>query len=522
MKAYPHLSTTDPESGAPLLRMEGIEKSFPGVKALKGVDLELRAGEVLALVGENGAGKSTLIKILSGVYFADKGRITIDGHDSNIGSPADARRAGVAVIHQEFNLVPTLSAAENIFLGREKTRAGFTLRGQERREADRLFRRMDVAIDPDTLCRDLTVAQQQVVEIAKALGLECRIMVMDEPSAALTAGEVDRLLTVIRELKAGGMGIIYVSHRLEEVFAVADRVTVLRDGESVGAERVRDIAKPRLIEMMVGRKMENEFPSAQAKIGAARLTVEKLSRGSEVRNVSFTVRAGEILGIAGLVGAGRTETARLIFGADRAGSGRIWLDGKRLKIQSPSDAIRNGICLLTEDRKGQGLILDMSVRENFGLPNMSGFSRFGLINKSAERKSFMRHADSMRIKTPDAETPARNLSGGNQQKVVLAKWLESDFEVIIFDEPTRGIDVGAKYEIYALINKLAAAGKAVIIISSELPEILGMSHRALVMHEGRVRGEIGDPAGATQEQILALAVGHDSGCPVRVLGEARP
>ena len=491
----------------PLLVMEGIEKSFPGVRALDGVNLELRAGEVLALVGENGAGKSTLIKVLAGAHRPDAGTIRIAGRPTPIDSPIDAQRAGVAVIYQEFNLVPALTARENIFLGREATRAGFICGREEYREAGRLFASLGVPIDPNAICRDLTVAQQQVVEIVKALSLRARIVVMDEPTAALTSLEVERLFAIIQDLKTQGLGILYVSHRLDEIPVIADRVMVLRDGHHVATRRLQEVTREQLIELMVGRKLEQEFPARQAALGEERLVVKNLCGGQKVADVSFAIRRGEVLGLTGLVGAGRTETVRLIFGADRREAGTIELDGRRLQINNPVEAIRAGIGLLTEDRKAQGLVLAFSVRENFALPNLVQFSRWGLLDSRRERQALQNYVTSLAIRIWDLEQPTQNLSGGTQQKVVLAKWLERNCEVILFDEPTRGIDVGAKYEVYRLINQLAAQGKAILMISSELPEVLGMSDRILVMRQGRIAGEITDVGQATQQQIMSLAVG---------------
>jgi ABC-type sugar transport system ATPase subunit len=487
--------------------MEGIDKAFPGVQALRGVSLELRAGEVLALLGENGAGKSTLIKVLAGAHVPDAGVIRIGGVARPMRNPSDARRAGVAVIYQDFNLVPSLTAADNLFLGRERSRGGWLRRGDEQRRAAELFRRLGVPVDPGALCRDLTVAQQQVVEIAKALATDARILVLDEPSATLTPQEVERLFAVLRDLKAQGLGIVYISHRLDEIFAIADRVLVLRDGHHVDTRPVGQVNRDRLIELMVGRRLDQEFPRRQAVIGEPRLVVKDLRRGNKVRGVSFLVRRGEVVGLTGLVGSGRTETARLIFGADRPDGGTVELDGRLLRLAGPRDAIRAGIGLLTEDRKAQGLVLDHSARDNFALPNLAAWSRLGWVNRRREHGAFGRYVESLRIRLAGPEQAARNLSGGNQQKVVLAKWLQRRCEVVIFDEPTRGIDVGAKYEIYLLINELAAQGKAVLLISSELPEVLGMADRILVLHDGRVTGEITDVARATQEQVMKLAVG---------------
>ncbi len=486
--------------------MRQIDKSFPGVHAIENVSMKLHHGEVLGLVGENGAGKSTLIKVLGGAHLPDSGRILIEGQSVDILSPTAAQQAGISIIYQEFNLIPDLTVRENIFLGREKTRIGFVRATEEQRATRELFEKIGVGISPDARCSELTVAQQQTVEIAKALSVNAKIIVMDEPTATLTVREVDRLFTIIRDLKSHGLGIIYISHRLEEVFEVTDRVMVLRDGEHVGTEDIDNINSERLIEMMVGRPVDSEFPKRSASPGHERLRVEDLCSSHEVRNVSFSVRAGEILGFAGLVGAGRTETMRLVFGADRPDSGRIFINGEEAIIHSPGDAIRMGICLLTEDRKGQGLVLIHSCLENYGLPNLDRLIGRVFLNRRKERREFCDFTESLRIKTSGPEQLIMNLSGGNQQKVVIAKWLARNTDIIIFDEPTRGIDVGTKYEIYLLMNRLADEGKAVIMISSELPEILGLSDRIVVMHGGKVKGQITDVANATQEDILSMAI----------------
>lgn len=492
--------------------MRGIDKSFPGVHALRHVDLDLHSGEVLALLGENGAGKSTLIRVLGGAHSHDQGTIEIDGEAVNVDSPQASQVAGISVIYQEFNLVPALTVRENVFLGQEPSRLSVIPVEQERTRARELFAKIGVSINLDAPVRDLTIADQQVVEIAKALATDARIIVMDEPTAALSPNEVEGLFAIIRDLRDQGIGIVYVSHRLVEIFEIADRVTVLRDGGLVGTKPITELTRESMIEMMVGRKLENEFPAREPRTEPEvdsetnGLVVSNLCRGDAVRNISFQVKRGEIVALTGLVGAGRTETVRVIFGADRRDSGEISLDGKRLAIANPRDAIAAGICLLTEDRKHQGLVLKRSVLENFGLPNMSLFAPRGWIDQKREQSAFDGYVKQLQIKVASRDQLAANLSGGNQQKVVLARWLERNAEVIIFDEPTRGIDVGAKYEIYLLMNELAAKGKVVLMISSELPEVIGMADRILVMHEGRITGEITDVRATTQEQIMDLAV----------------
>jgi ABC-type sugar transport system ATPase subunit len=500
-------SEIPPAPAEPLLRLRGISKSFPGVRALDRVDLSVRAGEVLALLGENGAGKSTLNKILAGVHQPDAGVIELDGSPVVLANPHVARCAGVAVIHQEFNLIPALSGRENLFLGQESSRIGVIFASEERRRARELFQRLGMEIDLERPCRELTVAQQQLVEIARALLQHARLVVMDEPTAALSPREVRSLFAIIRELKAQGIAVIYVSHRLDEIFEIADRATILRDGQHVATCDIRKLSRDRMIELMVGRQLDQEFPKQRIPLGEERLVVQHVYRGGRLRDVSLAIRRGEVLGLTGLVGSGRTELARVLFGADRTDSGVISLDGRRLKLSHPRQAIASGICLLTEDRKTQGLVLNRSVLENFGLPNLPRLSTAGWIHHRAERAEFQTYVDQLKIRISGPGQVAKNLSGGNQQKVVLAKWLAGSAEVVLFDEPTRGIDVGAKFEIYQLINRLAAAGKAILMISSELPEILGMSDRILVMQEGRITGEILHPADATQEQIMQLAVG---------------
>lgn len=485
--------------------MEGIRKAFPGVLAIGSGFLEICEGEIHALVGENGAGKSTLIKVLTGVHLADTGDISLFGERVEFTSPLQALKAGIATVYQEFTLVPALTVRANLFLGREQTQRGFINTAAEHRAARSLFNKLGVHIDPESLVAELNVAQQQLVEIARALAAEAGILVMDEPTAALTPREVENLFAVLRELAGQGIGIIFISHRLDEVFVIADRVTVMRDGETIGAWPTTALTKEQLIEYMVGRPLAREFPSHPTAAGKVRLEVKNLT-GGPIDDLSFSVKRGEILGLAGLMGAGRTDVARLIFGADRKTSGEILLDGRPLKIDTPRDAIGHGVCLLTEDRKAQGLVLKASATDNFALPNLPSWSRWVWIDRRRERSRFLHHVKNLNIRLAGPDQPAENLSGGNQQKLLVARWLEANSRVIIFDEPTRGIDVGAKYEMYLLINDLAAQGKAVIVISSELPELLGICDRILVMRECRITGEITDVSHATQEQIMALAI----------------
>lgn len=491
-----------------MLRMKSIHKRFPGVHALKGVDFDLNSGECVALLGENGAGKSTIIKVLGGAIQPEEGIIQIDGKERRFSEPLESLEAGIAIIYQEFNLVPSLSAAENIFLGIEPSDFGWVREAEQNRRAIETFQRIGAEIQPATSCEKLTVAQKQLVEISKALVRDAKILVMDEPSAALTEKEVNQLYRVVEDLKRKGIGIIYVSHRLEEVQRLADRAVVMRDGERVAELTRKTMSKGKIIELMVGRSMASEFPVHIRKVGKVRLRAKKLKCGQRVKGVSLEIRAGEILALTGLVGAGRTETARLLFGADSLEEGEVELDGRKLDLCNPRKAIRSGICLLSEDRKEQGLILGLSVQENFGLPNLDRFSRSGWVNHKGERESFHGFVDKLQIKISNSSQLASQLSGGNQQKIVLAKWLERNAEILIFDEPTRGIDVGAKFEIYQWINQLADQGKGILMISSELPEVLGMSDRILVMKDGKVVGDVQNGSGTTQEKLMEMAIGE--------------
>jgi ribose transport system ATP-binding protein len=488
-----------------VLRMSGIVKSFPGVQAIRSAEIDVRPGEIHALVGENGAGKSTLIKIITGAHAPDSGQVLIKDVPVTTYHPELAYQAGVAAIYQEFNLVPALSVRDNLWLGRERLRLGLIDSSWEREQTEAVFSRLGVSIDPEAPVGSLTIASQQLVEIARSLLTDMSLLVMDEPTAALTPKEVASLFEILTDLRASGHGILFISHRLDEVFRIADRITVMRDGETLGTWQTEDLSRNELIEQMVGRPLDQEFPKTKVNRGEEILSVRNLT-GEQVDDVSFELHRGEILGLAGLVGAGRTDVARLIFGADPLTRGEVRLGGKPVRINTPRDAIAHGICLLTEDRKNQGLVLDLSAMDNFSLPNLDHFSQNGWLSRSRERSRFETFVQSLKIRVSAPSQPARHLSGGNQQKLLVARWLERDSQVIIFDEPTRGIDVGAKYEMYLLMGELAARGKAIMVISSELPEILGVSDRVLVMHEGRLSGEITDVPSATQAQIMELAV----------------
>jgi len=491
-----------------LLEMRGITKQFPGVLALDDVSLDLREGEVHCLLGENGAGKSTLMKILAGAQPADAGDILIGGRPAAVTSPARARELGVSMIYQEFNLSPFLSVAENIFLGREPRigKTPFIDGARLRRDAEEVLRHMGVTLDVRLPVNRLSVAQMQMVEIAKAVSVNARILVMDEPSATLTDHELASLFTLIGELRGRGMGILYISHRLEEVFQIGDRATVMRDGRHVATRDVADLTREDIIRMMVGRELTEEFPKVSLPRGAERLRVEGLTRDGLFHDVGFSLHAGEIVGLTGLVGSRRTEVVRAIFGADRLSAGRVFVDGREVAVSSPRDAIAHGVGLLTEDRKNQGLVLGMSVRENITLANLGELVRGIFVKGGEERRVAEDFVRELQIKTPSVEQAVQLLSGGTQQKVVLARWLFTNAGILMFDEPTRGVDVGAKTEIFRLMNALLERGAAVLMVSSELPEVLGMCDRILVMHEGRLAGEL-SRAEATQERIMQLATG---------------
>ncbi len=489
-----------------LLNMHGIQKYFPGVHALDNAQLELRAGEVLALIGENGAGKSTLMKILTGIYTKDDGVIELYGKPTEIQSPSHAQQLGISIVHQELNLMQDLTVAENIFVGRESTKGLFLDKKEQNRKTDELLKSLHLNITARTVVKRLTVAQQQMVEIAKALSYNnTKILIMDEPSASLTTAEIEDLFTFIRRLKATGVGIIYISHRMDELKEITDRVTVMRDGQYVDTVNTAETTIDQIVQMMVGRVIFDEPKSHSNVAPDAPVVLEARNLCSDmVKDVSFQLHKGEILGFAGLMGAGRTETMRLLSGADPKTSGQIIVNGKEVKIRRPKDAVQAGIGYLSEDRKRYGLCLGLSVADNTAMASLDSLTSGPFVQDGKIAQVTQEYIQKLRTKTPSGKTLARSLSGGNQQKVVIAKWLLRDCDVLIFDEPTRGIDVGAKSEIYKLMNQLAAEGKSIIMISSELPEVLRMSDRVMVMCEGRLTGEL-DISEATQERIMTYA-----------------
>lgn len=488
-----------------IVEMKGITKRFPGVLALNDVKLNLRAGTVHSLMGENGAGKSTLMKILAGVYTLDEGQILIDGKQVSITDPRSGLDNGIAMIHQELSFIPELSAAENIYLGRElRNRAGLVSKHIMAEAAQKVFDRWGIKILATSLMRDLSVAQAQMVEIAKAIAFDARIIIMDEPTSAITDREVAALHKIIGQLREAGTAIIYITHKMDEVFAISDEITIFRDGTWVATELAKDMTRDSLISLMVGRELTTLFPKSEAKIGEVILEVKNLNRGRQVKEVSFSVRRGEILGFAGLMGSGRTEVLETLFGIYGAESGSIKINGKEIKIREPHQAIAAGIGLLTEDRKKTGIMGVLSVRDNMAVASLSKFTLGGILRKPMIEKQCEEQRQALSLKTPSLNQQIQNLSGGNQQKVLLSRWLLTDPDILIIDEPTRGIDVGAKSEIHRLMSELAKQGKAIIMVSSEMPEILGMSDRVVVMCEGRLVGEV-SRKDATQEKIMELA-----------------
>ncbi|MFJ9817645.1 sugar ABC transporter ATP-binding protein [Streptomyces sp. NPDC101151] len=502
--------THPPDPGpAPVLALRDVSKSFGAVRALRGVCLELLSGEVHALAGENGAGKSTLIKTLAGVHRPDSGQVLLDGEPVVFHGPGDARDAGIAVIYQEPTLFPDLSIAENIFMGRQPRRSlGRIDHRATHAAAAALMLRLGVDLDPDRPARGLSIADQQIVEIAKALSFDARVLIMDEPTAALTGSEVARLFGVVRTLREQGAAVLFISHRLEEIFEIGQRVTTLRDGARIAGEPLDGMTEDDLVRRMVGRDLDELYPKQDVTPGELALCVRRLTREGVFADVSFSVRRGEIVGLAGLVGAGRTEVARAVFGVDRWDAGEVEVDGRRLTKGAPSTAMAAGLALVPEDRRAQGLVMDMSIERNIGLTGLR--TKAGLVDRGAERSRSLDWAVKLQVKYARIADAVSNLSGGNQQKVVLAKWLATRPKVLIVDEPTRGIDVGTKAEVHRLLSQLAADGVAVLMISSDLPEILGMADRVLVMHEGRITAEI-PRSEATEEAVMAAATGRAAG-----------
>ena len=489
--------------------MEGIRKHFGGVHALRGVDLEARPGEVLALVGENGAGKSTLMEILCGNLRADAGSIVYSGRPVQFAGAREAAFAGISIVHQELSLVPHLTVAENIFCAREPIFPilGFVDRRRLYREAAEILRRFDLDVPPNAPVSRLPVAVRQMIEIAKALSLDCRVLILDEPTSALTDHEIRYLFDIVGRLRERSVAVIYISHKLREVFAIADRIMVLRDGELVATRPRGEVTPEGVVRMMVGRELGTGYPDRAGQKGPPALRVEGLTSEPRFRNVTFEVRAGEILGLAGLVGAGRTEVARAVFGVDRLGSGTIYLDGRPVAIRNPGHAIELGVGYVPEDRKEQGLFLGLTVRHNIGAASLRANSQAGFMSPAREQRMAEEYVRRLSIRTPSIDTTTSHLSGGNQQKVMLAKWLAIRPKVLLVDEPTRGVDVGAKAVVHAILRPLARAGVAVVMVSSELPEVLGASDRILVMHEGEITGEL--PAEeATEEKVMFLAAGQ--------------
>ena len=494
----------------PILTMKGINKSFPGVKALENVDLTVYPGEVHVLMGENGAGKSTLMKIIAGLHEKDSGEMYLKGEPVHFTSPSEAIKSGISMIHQELMPIPYLSVAENIFIGREPVRPIFRNLDKKKLAENTiaLCKQICIEMDPWTLVKDLSVGEMQMVEIAKAISINSDIIIMDEPTSAITELEVERLFSLIRNLKEQNVAIVYISHKMDEIYKIGDRITILRDGQFVESCLLKNLSRSQLISHMVGREISDIFPKTDCSIGGTVLEVRDLVLSNTFENVSFTARKGEILGFAGLMGAGRTEVVETIFGIRKKSSGSIFINDKEVEIKKPSDAIKHKIAIISEDRKDVGLVLKMSVGENLTLSTLKKYSVFNQIQKDKEKEAIQSQIDNMRIKTYGADQCVKNLSGGNQQKVVIGKWMLSEPEILIMDEPTRGIDVAAKAEIHKLISQLAGEGKTIILISSELPEIIGMCDRVLVMHEGQITGELNRDE-FSQEKIMCLATGQN-------------
>ncbi|MED0867983.1 ribose ABC transporter ATP-binding protein RbsA [Bacillus spizizenii] len=487
--------------------MKDIHKAFGKNQVLSGVSFQLMPGEVHALMGENGAGKSTLMNILTGLHKSDKGQIRINGNETCFSNPKEAEQHGIAFIHQELNIWPEMTVLENLFIGKEiSSKLGVLQTRKMKALAKELFNKLSVSLSLEQEAGECSVGQQQMIEIAKALMTNAEVIIMDEPTAALTEREISKLFEVITALKKNGVSIVYISHRMEEIFAICDRITIMRDGKTVDTTNISETNFDEVVKKMVGRELTERYPKRTPSLGDKIFEVKNASVKGRFEDVSFSIRSGEIVGVSGLMGAGRTEIMRALFGVDRLDSGEIWIAGKKTAIKNPQDAVKKGLGFITENRKDEGLLLDTSIRENIALPNLSSFSPKGLIDHKREAEFVDLLIKRLTIKTASPETHARHLSGGNQQKVVIAKWIGIGPKVLILDEPTRGVDVGAKREIYSLMNELTERGVAIIMVSSELPEILGMSDRIIVVHEGRISGEI-DAQEATQERIMTLATG---------------
>ncbi|WP_301107732.1 sugar ABC transporter ATP-binding protein [Sporosarcina sp.] len=493
-----------------MIAMNGISKSFNGNKVLEDVQFEVKPGEIHALMGENGAGKSTLMKILTGIYSRDSGEVWVKGEKVEFKNAKEAEAAGIAVIHQELNILPDLTVAENFYLGNEQTfgKSGILKTKEMNRQAEEILSKLGLDVDVRTVTRELSVGKQQIIEIAKAVSSKAEVIIMDEPTAALTDREIETLFATVRSLQAKGVSFVYISHRMEEIFAMCDRITILRDGQYIGVKKIKETTFEEIVQMMVGRELGERFPKRKHEIGEVKMKVDGLARDGFFEGVSFEVRKGEIVGIAGLMGAGRTEVIESIFGYKKLTAGHIFIDGKQVSISNPLQAKKLGIGYVTEDRKSEGLILDFSVRDNMSLTNFDRISKSAIIRKGKENALYELMSKRLRVRTSGPEQPVKSLSGGNQQKVVISKWLGIEPDILFLDEPTRGVDVGAKKEIYNIINELAERGVAIVMISSELPEVIGMADRVLVMHEGHLMANL-PKEDMTQERIMHFATGGD-------------